>query len=224
MKRFLFVIALAVSVLTASAQSYRGFFNLYGGYGVSGAKDIKTNGDDINNVKAEWVAGISTSHGCQIFPYLYAGLGVGGYLVLNGADSYETYDRGYYRDVQLDALNIPIFADFRYDLNIQKKVTPFVSVKLGYQIAVDLNSDICAYSTPGENLFSKPQSGFYFEPMIGMRIRSGSHSGFNIGISYNPTIQRKLLIGDSGMYEQDKAKEIAKQTCGALMLNLGFDF
>lgn len=221
MKRFLFVIALAVSVLTASAQSYRGFIDVFGGYGVAGTKDFTNGNHTFKDVRADWAFGLRTSHGCQVLPYLYTGLGFGGYMVLNGAEAYDEY-RGSYRDIQLDALNIPIFADFRYDLNIQSKVTPFVSVKLGYQIAVDLLSEESAGDGSGTYLFSKPESGFYFEPMIGMRIRTGSHSGFNLGISYNPTIRRTISIGDT--YDPDKAKEVAKQTCGALMLNLGFDF
>lgn len=222
MKRFLFVIALAVSVLTASAQSYRGFIDVFGGYGVAGTKDFTNGNHTFKDVRADWAFGLRTSHGCQVLPYLYTGLGFGGYMVLNGAEAYDEY-RGSYRDIQLDALNIPIFADFRYDLNIQSKVTPFVSVKLGYQIAVDLLSEESAGEGSGAYLYSKPESGFYFEPMIGMRIRTGSHSGFNLGISYNPTLRRKLSISDK--YENENyATEVGKQTCGALMLNLGFDF
>lgn len=84
-------------------MGYRGFVDLnwIGGVG-------STSGVDC--------IGLLTSHGCQINPYLYTGLGIGFNYFYNGT-----------------AVNMPIFANVRTDL-LQNSISPFVDVKVGYSV------------------------------------------------------------------------------------------
>ncbi len=82
---------------------YRGFVDLnwIGGVGTTSGVDC---------------IGLLTSHGCQISPYLYTGLGIGFNYFYNGT-----------------AVNMPIFANVRTDL-LQNSISPFVDIKVGYSV------------------------------------------------------------------------------------------
>lgn len=61
-----------------------------------------------------------TSHGCQILPYLYAGVGVGA---------------NYWVDSEL--WSVPVFAHFRSEIHkvFRKNVSPYFDAKIGYSFA-----------------------------------------------------------------------------------------
>lgn len=83
---------------------YRGFVDLNWTAGVG-----DTSGADC--------IGVLTSHGYQINPYIYTGLGVGINYFYNGT-----------------AVNIPIFANIRSDILEDRIATPFVDLKIGYSV------------------------------------------------------------------------------------------
>lgn len=141
-------------------KGYRGFVDL--GY------TIGTGYFGLDRVE------FSTSHGYQILPCFFAGVGVGAH---------------YYFDA--DAVEIPIFADLRADL-LKHSVCPFIDMKIGYTVHED--------------------TGFYFNPMVGVRFAVGSRSAVNFGIGY--TMQR-IEFGYS---------YFDSINCGGFSIKLGFEF
>lgn len=85
-------------------QGYRGFVDFSYTLGVG---DFGKNHDRVN---------LMTSHGYQIVPQLFAGVGVGA---------------NYYYDD--DSWNLPIFAHFRSDI-LNNDITPFVDLRVGYSL------------------------------------------------------------------------------------------
>ena len=161
MKKFTFLLVLAiVSVGIGTQKGYRGFVDL--GY------TIGTGDFGLDRVE------FSTSHGYQILPCFFAGVGVGAH---------------YYFDA--DAVEIPIFADLRADL-LKHSVCPFIDMKIGYTVHED--------------------TGFYFNPMVGVRFAVGSRSAVNFGIGY--TMQRI----EFGYSYSDSIN------CGGFSIKLGFEF
>lgn len=220
MKKLVLILAMIVATLGASAQSYRGFLFLNAGMGTSG-ENFMIEGEEISNFKPMVSFGLSTSHGCQITPFLFAGLGVGAYLpvVKGDLDPTDSYSEDTTEGV-FNALYIPIFADVRWDILLQKKVSPYIGVKAGYQVGVDLGGEIHGNHTA---FASEPQSGFYFEPSIGVRFRTGSSRGINLGFSYN-TNMRQTLKTLSWSSDNGEVRELGKVNFGAVMFNFGFDF
>ena len=116
MKNLIMFIALVfLSSTTASAiyfdddgipQGYRGFADLSYTLGVG---DWGKNHDRI---------GIMTSHGYQIAPQFFAGLGVGFNYYFNGHD---------------ELCSLPVFAHIRSDI-LNNEITPFVDLKVGYSL------------------------------------------------------------------------------------------
>lgn len=86
-------------------KGYRGFVDL--GY------TIGTGAFGLDRIE------FSTSHGYQILPCFYAGVGVGAH---------------YYFDAS--AVEIPVFADLRADL-LKHSVCPFIDLKIGYTVHED---------------------------------------------------------------------------------------
>lgn len=235
MKRILVALSLFVAVFTMSAQSYRGFIDLFGGIGVGSDESIVRGDMSFTDIKPSFGFGLSTSHGCQITPWGYVGIGVGAYTSLNHAseNSYQgSYDYNDPDRVEIYGVYIPVSLDLRWDLNIRKKVTPFVDLKIGYQFVARLNEGSygiaeVSSSSSYENMYlhAEPIAGFYFQPTVGIRFRMGKKSGFNLGVTYNPTIKKRIYASvqndTNGMVSEIGKKEM---TVGALMLNLGFDF
>ncbi len=241
MKRLAIAGIFGIAALTASAVSYRGFFDIMGGVGTGGKTNVYAGSLKVTDIKAEYAFGLNTTHGCQIFPYLYAGVGVGAYSVLTGGKS---YDSSYYynpSDSYVDhtiafySINIPMYVDIRWDLDIRKKITPFVDLKIGYQIGVNIDESGgtgYSYNEGGYlDTYAKPENGVYFMPTIGARFRMGRKSGFNLGICYNPFVRKKIEAQYSyntvgGGYDDMTVQEydVRKVTDGAFMLSLSFDF
>ncbi len=86
------------------SQGYRGFadFSYTLGIGDWGKKHDRV--------------GIMTSHGFQIAPQFFAGIGVGFNYYFNGKD---------------EACSLPVFAHFRSDI-LENEITPYVDLRVGY--------------------------------------------------------------------------------------------
>ncbi len=114
MKKLLFLIAwVLLSSSTASAiyfdddgisQGYRGFADFSYTLGIG---DWGKNHDRV---------GIMTSHGYQIAPQFFAGIGVGYNYYFNSHD---------------EASSLPVFVHFRSDL-LENEITPYVDLRVGY--------------------------------------------------------------------------------------------
>ena len=100
----------------------------------------------------------------------------------------------YYFDAE--AVEIPIFADLRADL-LKHSVCPFIDMKIGYTVHED--------------------TGFYFNPMVGVRFAVGAKSAVNFGIGY--TMQRIEYRYVSGGYSIPDSFN-----CGGFSIKLGFEF
>ena len=86
----------------APQRGYRGFVEVGGGLGIS-----------------DWAGdyvGLTTSHGYQFNPYIFAGAGVG-----------ANYDFGN------EIIFIPVFADFKYNV-LNSSITPMFGAKIGYTV------------------------------------------------------------------------------------------
>ncbi len=104
--------------------------------------------------KTHYVPGISTSHGYQFNPWLFAGIGIDYSL----ADSYF-----YSHHYDFTSYFLSVFADVRTDLQFGK-LTPFADIRLG----------VNATST----------GTVYFSPSIGYRFNWGRKVGINLGVGY----------------------------------------
>lgn len=214
----------------AFSQSYRGMFDLSAGIIESGKNNFS-----YSNIPIEvkpFMGGIfSMSHGCQITPFLFAGLGTGinlGYTELSVGSN--TSNRK-----ELYAVTVPVFLDVRWDLDIRKKITPFVDLKIGYQFKVG-EDDSCYRRFESQNSEGQypnydydnttytyactyGSSSFYFQPTVGVRFKGGKRTGFNLGISYNTKIKRVLYVEKN--YEN---YHVGSTNDGVLMLNIGLDY
>ncbi len=102
-----------------------------------------------------------TSHGCQITPYVYAGLGVG----LTAWSEYGVFDA----ISDPDCASVPIFAHCITELHklFNKRVSPFFEMKMGYSLGEDI-------------------SGFYCAPAVGCHVYFGkTKMGLGASIGYN---------------------------------------
>ena len=87
-------------------QGYRGFVDFSYTLGVG---DWGKNHERV---------GIMTSHGYQIAPQFYAGVGVGFNYYFNDND---------------ELCSLPVFAHFRSDI-LENEITPFVDLRVGYSL------------------------------------------------------------------------------------------
>ncbi len=133
MKKFLFsIVFILLSSSTASAiyfdddgiqQGYRGFADFSYTLGVG---DWGKNHDRI---------GIMTSHGYQIAPQFFAGVGVGFNYYFNGHDELSS---------------LPVFAHIRSDI-LADEITPYIDLRVGYSL-IDV-----------EGVYINPSVGCRFE-------------------------------------------------------------
>lgn len=110
---------------------------------------------DIYWSKTYYNPGISTSHGYQFNPWLFAGAGIDITLSDIGYLKHHAYS--------LDNRVLSIFAEGRTDLQFGK-FTPFTDIRLGW--------NACETGT------------VYFSPTIGYRFNWGRKVGINVGIGY----------------------------------------
>ena len=156
MKEILLFFAVALlSCSTASAiyfdddgipQGYRGFADFSYTLGVG---DWGKNHDRI---------GVMTSHGYQIAPQFFAGVGVGFNYYFNGHD---------------ELCSLPVFAHFRSDI-LNNEITPYVDLRVGYSLidvkGVYINPSVGCRFEISDNIglnvgigYTMQQAEFYFE-------------------------------------------------------------
>lgn len=210
LKSILVIAAVAAVSLTANARtSYRGFFDLAPSFIVSNTKLNNPNAEFINSPKGDFTFLISTTHGVQLNRSFFVGAGFG--VNLHG-------------DNTNDAIWVPVYAAVRWDLNISKKISPFVSCKLGYSFS-SRDGFLEYVDGANENSFrngdTTTKDGFFYQPTVGVRFRLHHHIGLNVGVTLLPTDYETELWVDTPaneFYPDGNRTEYASFRC----LNLGF--
>lgn len=176
MKKLILTLTVLLSALSASAQHYRGFFDLMTTFPIS-----NSNGTTFDSAGGISIGG-TTSHGVQ-FKNLFVGAGAGAMFIP------ESYNVG-----------LPVFAEARWDFFRGRTINFFVGCKIGgifnisddkYGINVDgeknyhyfeLDSDYGDYTWWGDAGYGN----LYFQPSVGMRFRLNNTMGINVTLSYLP--------------------------------------
>ena len=114
MKKLILIAFILLGSTSAFAQrdlGYRGFFDISGGLGMSPG--------------SRFMLGASTSHGFQVTPFLYLGVGI--------AANDVAWKEGSEDDLsENDGIIAPVFGDVRLDLWNRGRLSPFVDIRGGY--------------------------------------------------------------------------------------------
>ena len=151
MKKALLLLLLTVISISANAQEnftkgYRGYADL--GY-IIGVDDYEFGRFEIN-----------TTHGYQVCPYFFVGVGVGFHFM----SKYETKGMGEYAlDTRDSKISIPLYADLRGTF-MKTKFSPVVDVKLGH--------------------FVTNHDGFYANASAGVRMRTMGKQAICFSVGY----------------------------------------
>ena len=160
---------------------------------------------------------IGTTHGAQINRHFFVGAGAGFIL---GKTTTEPSEKGggNIEDGSFELnLYVPVYLAARYDLNIVRKVSPFISFKAGYLYGI---SEYGEYNIPGSSGESLADSGFFFQPTVGVRIRLHHHVGLNLGLTLFPMKYKT----EENSYSSNYSDIRASYTRYNLGLNIGIDF
>ena len=211
---------LVVSFLTAilfsgaaSAADYRGFAEI--GVGSAIHKEIGY-GHSISSVALE----LSTTHGAQFNRHLFVGAGV-------DLSDYLSHD------IYTTEADLKVFGDFRYDLDITKRWSPFVNLKVGYRVvsAKVFGEIVLEDGTFTRDWREEKYDPFYINPSVGVRLRLSSRCGLNFSVGYTPLKIRKTSGFEGTNYDYDVAQEVpfkngrfGFKNGQAFTFNVGIDF
>lgn len=218
MKKTIITIIMAVATISASAQEFRGFVDLFAGRCLfKTSKEVAIGNRQINKVTDDLTFGLYVTGGYQITPQWFAGIGFGGYTDMLGwhTDNYYDYD-----DNTFESIYLPIYADVRWTLDLQRKITPYADLKVGYQFGVNLGSGQMTWDNNGYIPCIGYKSTMLLQPGVGVRF--GKKSGFNLGFAYNFFVGKKIM--EYSASQPNHAREAGSITTGTLMLTFGADF
>ncbi len=232
-------------------RGYRGFFDWNIGFGFGGKTTIGTFPVQVADIRPSVEFGITTSHGYQVNRNLYVGLGAGLNIIGVRAwergvyGSYWDYDYGYvdnnltyyeYSEVPLTYIQIPLFVDLRWDFGLGNRVSPFIGLKIGYQLNFSPDQDYDLFYTQGSygsqyhdlSVQTRTDNGFFLQPSIGLRRSLGSKVGLNLGLSMNIFAMtrfssKEVTYNPQGL-EYLETYDYKKSTGSILMFDFGFDF
>ena len=144
---------------------------------------------------------ISTSHGYQFNPYIFLGIGSG----IHYYESIYTYNENG-EETSLDALIVPIFADFRCNFT-EGHVVPYFGLKAGYSIDVD-------------DKFN--DMGFYANPSFGLKVMVNASMAVNFNLGYTVQATKNYIENytDNGDFTTTKEST----NLGGLNFRVGFEF
>lgn len=148
---------------------------------------------------------ISTSHGIQITPELFAGVGIG---VTAWIDYYYDYNYdGYYSDYE-SAVSTPVFANLRGELHniFHRNFSPYLDVKMGYSFG-DVN-------------------GVFFSPEIGMHFYFGHRKmgiGFGLGYHLQSIPVETVYYNYNGSFTYNSYQS-SREIANGFSINVAFDF
>lgn len=219
MKKTVLTMIMIAFALSASAQEFRGFIDVFAGRCLfRPSKDIQIENNAVHQIRDDLTFGLYITGGYQITPQWFAGIGFGGYTDMLGwhTDYYYDYDGN-----EFESIYLPVYADVRWTLDIERTITPYVDLKVGYQFGVNLGSGCMTW-----------QSGLNYDAYIGYKgtmllqpgfgVRFGKKSGFNLGFAYNFMIGKKIM--EYSRTDPGVCREAGSINTGTLMLTFGADF
>jgi hypothetical protein len=168
---------------------------------------------------------LTLTQGYQFSPSLFAGLGFGVHLY---TDSVMLGRIVPIKEVQTEVQSklsyaFPVFVDVRYNLMRDRRILPFVNLKLGYSIGIlTYSTEVLDESgqmlkrteTMGEGL------GFFAAPSVGVKFMLGRSLAFSLGAGYSMQVYR------SDRFKDVTYTSIIKKTdtMGGLTLRAGLEF
>lgn len=224
MKKALLTLVIALTtLLSASAQHYRGFLDVNFTFPVA-----NTDGMKLENAGG-MTTGATTSHGVQLNK-LFLGAGLG---VLYNPSSY--------------GVGLPVFAEARWDFFNIRSTNIFVGCKIGaifnvgddsYGISLDgpQQGNIEVADGQWTNYSGYGYAGYggiYLQPSVGVRFRINHTMGINIALSYLPlrfkteTEYSTNPVYDSNYHEvapMQSWTEHSKFWSHRIALSVGLDF
>lgn len=204
-KHILLALCIGLSVVSASAQHYRGFLDF-----TTTVPVVNTNGYGFEyaDIGGATIGG-STSHGIQL-KNIFIGAGAGALYV---PSSYS--------------VGIPVFAEARWDFFRGRMLNFFVGCKLGWVLnagdedGVPIN-DECEYSE-----MCGMYGGIYIHPSVGLRFRLNSTMGINLALSYIPLrfdVEKYCYYYSYDPYINERWNEYSKFWSHRIALSVGLDF
>lgn len=164
MKKLLLTATLAlITAVSASAVDidikYKGYVDTGGGlmFPSSDTYDCMIDGVGYNYA-------VSTTHGIQLFGGMFIGLGLEANLV--SYNEYDTSYHGYEESWEIGGL-VTVFAEGRYNILREKKISPFVGLRIG----------------GGYNGINEVGC-FHFAPMAGCTFNFTDNFGLDVGLRY----------------------------------------
>lgn len=123
----------------------------------------------------------------------------------------------------VDMIGMPLYGYGRWDFSIQKRVTPFVSAKLGYGV-ISKNEKYTSITWDGDGIKQGEQ--------VDRSFTGGVYASFSAGIIYNLRKNRALSFAITPKFQKMKAQDnIGKESNfktnfnnSALSLDVGFVF
>lgn len=214
MRKTIITIIFLSSVIAASAQEFRGFVDAFAGRCLFKSKaQFNTSYDNISDITDDLTFGLYVTGGYQFTPQWFAGIGFGGYTdMLDWSPRHQCDD--------FESIYLPVYADVRWTLDLQRKITPYVDLKLGYQFGVDLGFERVSYHSSTYLTRIGYKGSMLLQPGVGVRF--GKKSGFNLGLAYNAMIGKKIV--EYNLSQPGVGKEIGSVNTGTLMLTFGADF
>lgn len=227
-KTILTLAAVLMCAVSMNAQGhFRTFLDITVGTGTDHSGPItRFDNYELKDFRPALTIGLNVTEGYQILPMLYAGIGVGGYAILNDWVEDHGYEYGYnegWHESDFHGFYCPVYADVRWTLPLNNnRVTPFVDLKVGYQMSVSYNNgDYWTYWDDDRSIRYRYKNGLYFVPSVG--IRFGRPCGFNLGFGYNPGLHSEIY-SISKYDPNQEPRLLSKKSYGTFMLTLGADF
>ena len=211
-----FAAIVAMSFTVSARTSYRGFVDFDPTIAVS-YSSVSPSDLKLDYKPADLSILFSTTHGVQINRHFFVGAGAG-FILGKPTTEPSAKGGGNIEDGSFELnLYVPVYLAARYDLNIVRKVSPFISFKAGYLYGI---SEYGEYNIPGSSGESLADSGFFFQPTVGVRIRLHHHVGLNLGLTLFPMKYKT----EENSYSSNYSDIRASYTRYNLGLNIGIDF
>ena len=198
MKRLIFQLTVLILSIPCAASNYRGMFEIGGGPMFANER-IRTSTGEFRNKQTSSGGLFSTAHGCQFTSCLFAGAGFGINCEWLKSQKTETDGSEIFRTSKNHLISIPLFLDVRWDLDVNRKITPYADLRLGYQLGMEGFAIYKARSVSNPSYIAagtmKSTDGLYVQASAGVRWKVGKNTGVNLGVSFIPFMRREILIG-----------------------------
>ncbi|MDR2118040.1 MAG: hypothetical protein LBP25_00685 [Tannerellaceae bacterium] len=178
-----------------------------------------------DSLKASNRMELTVTQGYRFSPAFYAGLGFGVHLYSDSILLGRVVDINKVKTEVNSSLSyaFPVFVDIRYSFMPEKKIVPFINVKLGYSIGLltykttvlgDDGRELKRTETMAEGL------GLFAAPSAGVKFMLGRSMAFSLGVGYSMQVYR------DDRWANVKHESIVKKTdtMGGLTFRAGLEF